>query len=172
MSTALKYLAYLAAAVAAFLANVPDTVKWLVLIMALDVLTGTAIAIRSGTLSSSEAWKGGMKKVGTLIVIGLVMILDRGLNMFPGFSIAAAVTTYYIWTEALSVITNAAALGVPIPDILKNALSDLSPNKLPGRQNPGPVIAPPSDNNLPPVVDPSMPADVETVRDPRQMRGA
>lgn len=184
MDKALRYLAYVAAAIGAVFASVPDAVKWLVLIMALDVATGVAIAARDGKLSSTEAWKGGMKKAATLVVIGLVMVLDKGLKLIPGVDIASAVTVYYIWTEALSVITNAAALGVPIPDILLNMLAKASPDKLP---LPFPVVvAPPSGDpvpfdvpnptaDVPPIVDPSAQAVIpaaEVVQDPRLMRGA
>lgn len=162
MSNVLRYLAYAAAMVAAFVANVPDTVKWLVLIMGLDVATGVALAIRDGNLSSAEAWKGGMKKAGTLIVIGLVMVIDRGLNLVPGLNLASAVTVYYIWTEALSVVTNASLLGVPIPDILKKALAELNPDKFPAPVPPVVIAAPAGD--LPPIVEPP-------AQDPRTMRG-
>lgn len=180
MDKALRYLAYLAAAIGALLASVPDAVKWLVLIMALDVMTGVAIAARDGKLSSTEAWKGGMKKAATLIVIGLVMVLDKGLNLLPGVNLGSAVTVYYIWTEALSVVTNAAALGVPIPDILLNALQKLTPDKLPSPA----IVADPSGDPqndagsepVPPIVDPNAqavsPAADNPPQDPRLMRGA
>lgn len=166
MDKMLRYLAYLAAAAAALFANVPEAVRWLLLIMGLDILTGTILAAKNGELSSAKAWSGGMKKVGTLAVIGLVLVLERGLVLFPGLPLVAAVTGYYIWTEALSVITNAAALGVPIPDILLKALADLNPGKL----TPPPVIAPPApaDDPMPPVI---VPAPTLPPQDPRLMRG-
>lgn len=164
MDKVLKYLAYVAALAAGLWYSVPEVIKWLMLLMLLDTLIGTILAAKSGQLSSSKAWSGGTKKVGTLIVIGLVMILENGLNFFPGVPIMSAVTGYYIWTEALSIITNAAALGVPIPDIIAQALASASPDKLPA-----PAL----------IADPSPSGEVTTSvsemtppPDPRTMRGA
>lgn len=178
MEKLLKYLAYAAALAAAVWSNVPEVVKWLMLLMLIDTLAGTILAIRSGTLSSAKAWIGGTKKIGTLLIIGLVYILENGLQLFPGLPLVGAVTGYYIWTEALSIVTNAAALGVPIPDVLAQALASLSPNKLSASQD---AIAPQSpiadsassmSTSYPTGSPGSYASNEDPPQDPRTMRGA
>lgn len=169
MQRMLKYLAYAAALLSGVFSNVPEAVRWLLLIMALDIITGTIRAGRSGQITSDAAWKGGAKKVGTLVIIGLVLILEKGLNLVPGLPLVTAVTGYYIYTEAISVITNAAAIGVPIPDVLANALAGLNPDKL---DLPPVIAAPaPADPAPVPVNVVSEPPQVADPGQPYQMKG-
>lgn len=80
----------------------------LLAVMALDVLMGLTIAVKTRKLSSSASWAGISKKMGVLIVIALAGVLDP---MIP-VPLALIVCTGYIVPESLSIIENACKLGV------------------------------------------------------------
>lgn len=139
MEKFLRYLGIIGALAAGFMSTLPEGLRWLLLIMAIDVVLGTLRAIHQGRLSSESAWGGMVKKIGTLGVIALVNIIQNGMHMayFVGYDLATFVTGYFIWSESLSVVENAAGLGVKLPDVIIKALDQLSPDKkIP---NPGPL---------------------------------
>lgn len=130
MDQIVKFFVVLGATVAGWFSNMPDVIRVLLLVMGFDILAGAALAIASKKLSSSVAWSGVGKKAVTLIVVALTYTVS---NMIVGVDLAApigqAVAAFYIYVEVVSVLQNAALVGVPIPDFLKNALDTLNPDK-------------------------------------------
>jgi len=91
--------------------------------MLLDLLTGTAAAIGTRTLSSNVSWKGMMKKLATLMVVALAVLLEP---IVPGnLALGTIAAIGFIVAESLSVLENAGRLGVLPPILLKDALLKL-----------------------------------------------
>lgn len=92
--------------------------------MVLDYITGVIVAIINKKLSSEVGFKGLAKKFLILIFIALAHILDANvLNTYP--VLQSAVMMFFIANEGISLIENAAALGLPIPGKLLDVLKQL-----------------------------------------------
>ncbi len=125
-----KFVSVTLAAVLGWFANMPDVIRVLLLVMAFDILAGGALAITSRKLSASVAWSGVGKKAVTLIVVALTYVVSSmivGVDL--GGPIGQAVAGFYIYVEVVSVLQNAAMVGIPIPDFLKKALDSINPDK-------------------------------------------
>lgn len=92
--------------------------------MILDYVTGVVVAIVHKELSSEIGFKGLAKKFLIMIFVALAHVLDvYVLNTYP--VLQSAVMMFFIANEGISLIENAAELGVPIPSKLLNALKQL-----------------------------------------------
>lgn len=98
-----------------------------------DYITGVMCAIADKNLSSEVGFKGICKKVLIFVMVGIGHIMDTYL-IGNGEVLRTAVIFFYISNEGLSLIENAAHLGLPIPEKLKDALEQLH-NKSGGRNN-------------------------------------
>lgn len=102
-------------------------VKVLVVIMALDYISGCMVALagkspktESGGLSSKAGFIGLTKKV----LIGFIVFLGHLLDQAMGMAMwQTAAVSFYLANEGLSVLENAALLNLPIPEKLKNVLA-------------------------------------------------
>lgn len=130
MDQILKFFAMVTAAVLGWFSNMPDVIRVLLLVMAFDILAGASVAVIKRKLSAPIAWSGVGKKAVTLIVVGLTYTVS---DMIVGADLAApigqAIAGFYIYVEVVSVLQNAANVGIPIPDFLKNALDSINPDK-------------------------------------------
>lgn len=102
----------------------------LLIFMALDYLTGVTAAgvfrkstkTSGGGLESKAGWKGLCRKGVTLVIV----MASYRLDMLIGTAyIKDAVIIAFCCNELLSIIENAALMGVPIPNRLKNAIEIL-----------------------------------------------
>ena len=101
----------------------------LVAFMAIDYITGilAACLCRSGKtegggLSSAVGWAGLAKKIGTLLLV----LVAHGLDVAMGVNYArTAAVIAFIVNETLSILENAALLGIPLPEVFKKALDVL-----------------------------------------------
>jgi toxin secretion/phage lysis holin len=94
----------------------------LIVLMVIDVLVGIFLSISKRTLSSTVSWRGMSKKAIMLLIIGAAGVLQPFLPSIPILNIVSA---FYTLTEALSIVENAAAAGVPLPAGLIEALAKL-----------------------------------------------
>ncbi len=101
----------------------------LVILIALDYVTGVMRAAAERKLSSAAGFKGICRKVTILFLVGVAHALDTRV-VGAGSALRSAVICFYLSNEGLSLLENAARLGLPVPDRLKNALSQLH-----GREN-------------------------------------
>ena len=132
MKKIVEVLAAIGGAIAGYFIAMPPIVWILIAVMSLDYLTGLICGFmgvspktESGGLSSGAAFKGLMKKVLILCVVGLAALIDRAVMQGTGVEIAAvtgATCFWFVASEGLSVLENAAAMGVPIPKVLLKAL--------------------------------------------------
>ena len=107
-----------------FLGGVDGMLIALIVLMALDYISGVMCAIEDKKLSSAVGFKGIMKKILILMLVGVANILD--VNVVGGGAILrGAVICFYLSNEGLSQLENAAYLGLPVPDKLKSILAQL-----------------------------------------------
>ena len=90
----------------------------------LDYVTGVMCAISDHKLSSEVGFKGICRKVLIFALVGIGHILDTHVFGETGV-LRTAVIFFYISNEGLSLVENAAYLGLPIPGKMKNVLEQL-----------------------------------------------
>lgn len=76
------------------------------------------------TLSSAVGFKGICRKVLILALVGIAHILDANI-IGDGSVLRTAVIFFYISNEGVSLLENAAHLGLPIPEKMKEILAQL-----------------------------------------------
>jgi toxin secretion/phage lysis holin len=96
----------------------------LIVFVALDYITGVMRAVADKSLSSEIGAKGVFKKVLIFLLVGIGHILDTQV-IGSGSMLQTAVIFFYISNEGVSLVENAAHLGLPIPEELKGVLEQL-----------------------------------------------
>ena len=96
----------------------------LVVFMVADYLTGVMCAINDQKLSSSVGFRGICRKVLILVLVGIANILDVQV-IGTGAVLRTAVIFFYLSNEGISLLENAAHLGLPIPEKLKLVLEQI-----------------------------------------------
>lgn len=96
----------------------------LVAFVAIDYITGVMCAIIDRSLSSEIGFKGIFKKVLIFLLVGVANILDVQV-IGAGSVLRTAVIFFYLSNEGVSLTENAAHLGLPIPEKLKDVLEQL-----------------------------------------------
>lgn len=96
----------------------------LVIFVTCDYLTGIMCAISDKKLSSEVGFKGICRKVLIFLLVGIAHILDVQV-IGTGSVLRTAVIFFYLSNEGVSIIENAAHLGLPIPEKLKAVLEQL-----------------------------------------------
>ena len=96
----------------------------LVLFVAVDYLTGVMCAISDRKLSSNVGFKGICRKVLIFLLVGIANILDVHV-IGTGSVLRTAVIFFYISNEGVSLLENAAHLGLPVPGKIKAVLEQL-----------------------------------------------
>ena len=81
-------------------------------------------AVADKKLSSEVGFKGICRKVLIFMLVGIVNIIDMQI-IKSGSVLRTAVVFFYLSNEGLSLIENAAHLGLPVPDKLKAVLEQL-----------------------------------------------
>ena len=107
-----------------FLGGMDGLMIALLVFMVLDYITEVMCAIADKKLSSAVGFKGICKKVLILMLVGLAHIVDLHV-IGTGSALRGAVICFYLSNEGLSLLENAAHLGLPVPDRLKDVLSQL-----------------------------------------------
>lgn len=106
--------------------------------MMLDYISGLFVAwsgrspkSETGGVSSQVGFMGLMKKAFIMLIVLLATLIDRAVgNNTMVFQMAAAF--YYFANEGISILENAAILGVPFPERIKEALETLKKTKSAG----------------------------------------
>ena len=97
----------------------------LIAFVAVDYITGVLRAIVEKRLSSRIGAKGIAKKVVLFLVVGIGHLIDTYLLGGQGAPLRTAVIFFYIANEGVSLLENAAAIGLPVPERLKDVLAQL-----------------------------------------------
>ena len=96
----------------------------LVAFSAADYLTGVMCAVSDRKLSSNVGFKGICRKVLIFLLVGIANILDVHV-IGTGSVLRTAVIFFYISNEGVSLLENAAHLGLPVPEKIKAVLEQL-----------------------------------------------
>lgn len=123
-------LGALGGALASALGGWDASLKALVIFMAVDYVSGLIVAgvfhnsnkSESGALESRAGWKGIIRKFATVGVVFVAVQLD--VLLMTNF-IRNAVVIAFAANEALSILENAALMGVPIPTVILTSLDVL-----------------------------------------------
>lgn len=115
-----------------FLGGFDGLLYALIAFMVVDYITGVMCAVVDKTLSSAVGFKGICRKVLILALVGIAHILDANV-IGDGSVLRTAVIFFYISNEGVSLLENAAHLGLPIPEKMKEILAQLHDRK----SNPG-----------------------------------
>ena len=107
-----------------FLGGCDGLLYALIAFVAIDYITGVMCAISDKTLSSEVGFKGICRKVLIFLLVGIGHIVDAQV-IGNGGVMRTAVIFFYLSNEGISLIENAAHLGLPIPDKLKAVLEQL-----------------------------------------------
>lgn len=92
--------------------------------VAVDYITGVMSAVLDKNLSSEVGFKGICRKVLIFLLVGIANILDVQV-VGTGSVLRTAVVFFYISNEGISLLENAAHLGLPIPARMKEVLEQL-----------------------------------------------
>ena len=96
----------------------------LVAFAAADYLTGVMCAVSDRKLSSNVGFKDICRKVLIFLLVGIANILDIHV-IGTGSVLRTAVIFFYISNEGVSLLENAAHLGLPVPEKIKAVLEQL-----------------------------------------------
>ena len=96
----------------------------LIAFVVIDYITGVMCAIADKKLSSATGFKGICRKVLIFLLVGIAHILDVNI-IGSGSVLRTAAVFFYISNEDVSIMENAAHLGLPVPIKLKEVLEQL-----------------------------------------------
>lgn len=109
--------------------QMPVVYQALLIFIVLDILAGVIRAGVEHKLSSDAAFIGMLKKGGELILVGMSFYVQKLVPGLDNIPLPGALAGFYCYVETVSILENAAALGVPIPQFLRDALASLTPEK-------------------------------------------
>ena len=107
-----------------FLGGCDGLLYALIAFVAIDYITGVMCAISDKTLSSEVGFKGICRKGLIFLLVGIGNIIDVQVLGSPGV-LRTAVIFFYLSNEGVSLLENAAHLGLPVPDAIKTVLEQL-----------------------------------------------
>ena len=107
-----------------FLGGCDGLLYALVAFVVVDYITGVMCAVSQKNLSSTVGFKGICRKVLIFLLVGIANILDVQV-IGTGSVLRTAVIFFYISNEGVSLMENAAHLGLPVPERVKAVLEQL-----------------------------------------------
>ena len=107
-----------------FLGGCDGLLYALLAFVVIDYITGIMCAIADHSLSSEVGFKGICRKILIFLLVGIAHILDVHV-IGSGGVLRTAIIFFYISNEGVSLLENAAHLGLPVPDKMKAVLEQL-----------------------------------------------
>ena len=107
-----------------FLGGCDGLIIALICFVTVDYITGLMCAVSDKKLSSKAGFKGICRKVLIFTLVGVANIIDIQI-IHTGSVLRTAVIFFYLSNEGVSLLENAAHLGLPIPKKLKEVLEQL-----------------------------------------------
>lgn len=107
-----------------FLGGCDGLLYTLLAFVVLDYVTGIMCAITDRNLSSAIGFKGIFRKILIFAMVGIGHLMDLQILGAVGV-LRTAVIFFYLSNEGVSLVENAAHLGLPIPEKLKTVLEQL-----------------------------------------------
>lgn len=109
-----------------FAAN--PTAASLCCLMGLDITMGTVRAFKEKVLNSAISRAGIARKIGILILVAAGFVLAPLSHGIPVGTLAAL---GFCTSETLSIVENAAKIGIPVPQVIIDVLGKLRGEKAP-----------------------------------------
>ena len=100
----------------------------LVVFVVLDYITALALAIKEKRLSSDVGFFGIFRKLLIFAMVAVANIIDNEI-VGTGDMLRNAVVFFYLSNEGLSLLENYAALGLRIPECIRDVLANLRDGK-------------------------------------------
>jgi len=116
--------ASIGAAIGWFEGGADNFIYALIMFTIVDYIFGVLRAIAEKKLSSRIGAKGIVKKVGMFLIVGMAHLADVYL-LGEGGALRTAIVFFYCSNEGISIVESAGVLGLPIPTVLKEALSQI-----------------------------------------------
>ena len=107
-----------------FVGGVDGLMTALIIFMVIDYITGVMCAITDHALSSAVGFKGIARKILIFLMVGMANILDVNV-IGTGSVLRTAAIFFYLSNEGVSLLENAAHLGLPVPGAIKEVLEQL-----------------------------------------------
>lgn len=96
----------------------------LLMLVALDYGTGLINAWLQKAINSEVGFKGIARKVYIWVIVAIAHAIDAAIPQTNGL-LATATCTFYIANEAISILENAAKIGLPVPKMIMKVLMQL-----------------------------------------------
>ena len=96
----------------------------LLVFVVVDYITGIMAGYIQKKLSSEVGFKGIARKVVIFLLVGIGHILDAQVIQ-TGSVLRTAVIFFYLSNEGISIVENAAIIGLPVPQKLKDVLEQI-----------------------------------------------
>lgn len=109
--------------IATFWFGLHPLMKWLVVLIGADILTGVIAACATKTLSSEVSRAGMCRKALMVIMVGVAAIAERILG--GGIPLGGITAGFYCVHELISIVENTGRTGLPIPTALTEAITKL-----------------------------------------------
>lgn len=103
----------------------------LISVCVIDYITGVCLGAVHHKLSSEVGFKGIIKKAVIFAVVCIGHLIDTVI-IKDGTVFRSAIIFFYFGNESLSILENAVALGLPVPNKLKAILKQLKEEKFHG----------------------------------------
>ena len=96
----------------------------LITFVVVDYITGVMCAFAKKELSSTVGFIGIFRKIEIFMLVGIANVIDMQI-IGAGSALRVAVIFFYLSNEGISILENAAFLGVPIPEEMKRVLKQI-----------------------------------------------
>ena len=118
------YAAGIGVVIGELLSSFDDLLYALIVFVVTDYTTGVLKAVAEKKLSSAIGFKEICKKVCIFTLVGVANVLDTHI-IGSGCVLRSAVIFFYISNEGISIIENAARMGLPVPQKLQDMMHSL-----------------------------------------------
>lgn len=96
----------------------------LVVFVTIDYITGVMSAVVQKKVSSAIGFRGIFKKIMIFVMVAIANVVDQHL-IGVGETIRTATVFFYCANEGISILENAAEIGLPIPKKLRDILTQI-----------------------------------------------
>jgi len=111
------------ATIAALWGSIELVTQTLLILIALDIITGIAAGYYTRSLSSNQTFRGMAKKTIVLAIVAGAHVLSTAWQ--SPIPLGTVVAGFYVIHEMLSIMENAGRVGIPLPRQLVAALEKI-----------------------------------------------
>ena len=112
-----------------FLGGLDTLVYVLIVLIIVDYISDLMRGVIHKTLSSSAGIKEISQKILIVLIVGVANVIDLYLIRSENAPLKTAAIFFYMTNQGISLLENAASIGIPIPKVLKETLLNLQKDK-------------------------------------------